>query len=158
MSFHEKSNLAMLVIMIGVYGWYFTTSIMDVMGGMSPEAALAVTNIKMIVTVLGMIAASIVVHIAIAIAAPSEADDTSDERDKLIEMRGDQRGGLVLALFAVSAMGTAMLAQPYYLVWWRARSPRPCPNWSTIVAGSEPWRNRPSSPTRSAPCAFTPMK
>ena len=116
MSFHEKSNLAMLVIMIGVYGWYFTTSIIDVMGGMSPEAALAVTNIKMIVTVLGVVAASIVVHIAIAIAAPSEADDTSDERDKLIEMRGDQRGGFVLALFALLAMGSAMTAQPYYLV------------------------------------------
>ena len=63
-----------------------------------------------------MYAASIVVHIAIAIAAPSEADDTSDERDKLIEMRGDQRGGFVLALFALLAMGSAMTAQPYYLV------------------------------------------
>jgi hypothetical protein len=116
MSFHEKSNLAMLVILVGVYGWYFATSIIFVMGGMPPEAALAVTNIKMIVTVLAVIAASILVHIVIAIAAPSEADDTSDERDKLIEMRGDQRGGFVLGLFALLAMGFAMTAQPYYLV------------------------------------------
>lgn len=116
MSFHEKSNLAMLAIMLVVYGWYFVSSIGSIFGGLPPETALAVTNVKMIATVLIVIAASIAAHIAIAIAAPSQADDTADERDKLIEMRGDQRGGFALALFALLAMGAAMTAQPYYLV------------------------------------------
>lgn len=116
MGFHEKSNLAMLAIMLLVYGWYFVSSIGSIFGGLPPEAALAVTNVKMIATVLIVIAASIAAHIAIAIAAPSQADDTADERDKLIEMRGDQRGGFALALFALLAMGAAMTAQPYYLV------------------------------------------
>ncbi|WP_339336367.1 hypothetical protein, partial [uncultured Maricaulis sp.] len=73
-------------------------------------------NIKMLVTVGIIIAASIAAHIAIAITAPSEANEDADERDKLVEMRGDQRGGLVLALFALAAMASAMMAQPYHLI------------------------------------------
>jgi hypothetical protein len=117
MSFHEKSNIAMLAILIAVYGWYFGTAASAILGGgLPPEAALAVTNLKMLLTVLAVVAISIVAHIAIAIAAPSQADDTMDERDKLIEMRGDQRGGFVLGLFALLAMGIAMLAHPAYLI------------------------------------------
>ena len=52
----------------------------------------------------------------LAIAAPSEAEEAADERDRLVEMRGDQRGGFVLALFALAAMASAMTAQPYYLI------------------------------------------
>ena len=116
MSFHEKSNAAMLVILLAVYGWYFGTSAEYLFGDtLEPEAVLALTNVKMLVTVGIIIVTSIVAHVAIAVAAPSEADDTADERDKLIGMRGDYRGGLVLGLFAVTAMGSAMLAQPHFV-------------------------------------------
>ncbi|MED5549174.1 MAG: hypothetical protein VX529_07405 [Pseudomonadota bacterium] len=115
MSFHEKSNAAMLLILLAVYGWYFATSAGAILGGLPPETALAVTNVKMILTVVVVVVLSIAAHIAIAIAAPSEADDTADERDKLIEMRGDQRGGVVLGVFAVMAMGLAMLNFPAYM-------------------------------------------
>ncbi len=117
MSFHEKSNIAMLVLTGGVYAWYFGSSADVLLGGAgSPEEALALTNIKMLVTVGAIIVASIVAHVAIAIAAPSEANEDADERDKLVEMRGDQRGGFVLALFALAAMAAAMTAQPYHLI------------------------------------------
>ena len=113
MSFQEKSNAAMLVITAAVYGWYFVTSVGSVFGGdLPPDAALAVTNVKMLLTVVIIVAVSIVAHILIAIMAPSEANEAADERDKLIEMRGDQRGGFVLALFALLAMGLAMLGKP----------------------------------------------
>ena len=115
MSFQEKSNAAMLVITAAVYGWYFVTSAGSVFGGLPPDAALAATNMKMLLTVLIIVAVSIVAHILIAIMAPSEANEAADERDKLIEMRGDQRGGFVLALFALLAMGLAMLGKPPYL-------------------------------------------
>ncbi|MEA1943084.1 MAG: hypothetical protein U9P68_12645 [Pseudomonadota bacterium] len=116
MSFQEKSNAAMLVITAAVYGWYFVTSAGSVFGGgLPPEAALAATNVKMLLTVLIIVAVSIVAHILIAIMAPSQANEAADERDKLIEMRGDQRGGFVLALFALLAMGLAMLGKPPYL-------------------------------------------
>ena len=117
MSFHEKSNAAMLVITAGVYGWYFINVASQVIGAdIPPEAALAATNATMILTVVIIVLASIVAHIAIAIAKPSEADDTRDERDKLIEMRGDQRGGLVLSIFALGAMALAMIGKPTFLI------------------------------------------
>jgi len=117
MSFHEKSNIAMLVLTGGVYAWYFGSSADVLFGGAeSPELALVVTNAKMLVTVAAIIIASIIAHIAIAIAAPSEANENADERDKLVEMRGDQRGGFVMAVFALMGMGAAMIAQPYYLI------------------------------------------
>ena len=114
MSFHEKSNIAMLVVTGGAYAWYFATSAGVLFGGaMSPEDALDLTNTKMLVTVGIIILASIVANIAIAIAAPSQANEGVDERDRLVEMRGDQRGGFVLAL---AAMASAMTAQPYVLI------------------------------------------
>lgn len=117
MGFQEKSNIAMLVLTGGVYAWYFISSAGVLFGGgVSPEEALALTNLKMLVTVGAIIIASIIAHIAIAIAAPSDANEDADERDKLVEMRGDQRGGLVLALFALAAMASAMMAQPYHLI------------------------------------------
>lgn len=116
MSFHEKSNAAMLAILVAVYGWYFATTAGVIFGGeLAPEAVLAVTGAKMILTVVAVIITSILAHVLIAIMAPSEADDTSDERDKLIGMRGDQRGGVVLGVFAVFAMGLALLGQPAHL-------------------------------------------
>ncbi|WP_291843922.1 hypothetical protein [Maricaulis sp.] len=117
MSFHEKSNIAMLVVTGGAYAWYFATSAGVLFGGAtSPEDALDLTNTKMLVTVGIIIIASIVANIAIAMAAPSEANENADERDRLVEMRGDQRGGFVLALFALAAMASAMTAQPYVLI------------------------------------------
>ncbi|MFY0638301.1 hypothetical protein [Maricaulis maris] len=117
MSFHEKSNIAMLVLTGGVYAWYFASSASVLLGSaVSPEEALDMTNAKMLVTVGAIIVASIVANVAIAVAAPSEANDKADERDKLVEMRGDQRGGFVLAIFALAAVAAAMTAQPYHLI------------------------------------------
>ncbi|WP_297736580.1 hypothetical protein [uncultured Maricaulis sp.] len=117
MGFREKSNVAMLVLTGGVYAWYFASSA-DVLfsRSMDPEVALDLTNSKMLMTVGAIIIASIIAHIAIAISAPSEADEAADERDRMIDMRGDKRGGFVLALFTLLAMGSAMTAQPFHLI------------------------------------------
>ena len=117
MSFHEKSNAAMLLIMLGVYGIYFGGAVLGILtADVPPEQALAATNATMLVTVLAVVALSIVAHIAIAILKPSEADDSRDERDKLIEMRGDQRGGVVQSVISLGALALAMLGQPIWLV------------------------------------------
>ena len=114
MSFHEKSNIAMLLIMLGVYGVYFGGAALNILSAdVPPEQALAATNATMLVTVVVL---SIVAHIAIAILKPSEADDSRDERDKLIEMRGDQRGGVVQSVLILGALLLAMLGQPVWLV------------------------------------------
>ena len=43
----------------------------------------------------------------IAILSPKEAD-AADERDRLIELRGDQRGGFLMTVALFSTMGLAM--------------------------------------------------
>lgn len=117
MSFHEKSNIAMLLIMLGVYGVYFGGAVLGILtADVPPEQALAASNATMVVTVGAVIILSIIAHIAIAILKPSEADDSRDERDKLIEMRGDQRGGFVLALGAFGALVLAMFGFPVWLI------------------------------------------
>lgn len=117
MSFHEKSNIAMLLIMLGVYGVYFGGAALNILSAdVPPEQALAATNATMLVTVVAVVVLSIVAHIAIAILKPSEADDSRDERDKLIEMRGDQRGGVVQSVLILGALLLAMLGQPVWLV------------------------------------------
>ena len=117
MSFQEKSNLAMLAILLVVYGIYFGQAMTSILGaGVPPAEALAATNALMIVTVGAVIVLSIVAHILIAVAAPSEADDTRDERDKLVEMRGDQRGGFVQSFVIFGALVIAMLDFPAWLI------------------------------------------
>ena len=117
MSFHEKSNIAMLLVIIGVYGVYFGHAMLNILsGGVPPEAALAATNALMIVTVVAVVVLSIIAHILIAVLKPSEADDRRDERDRMIEMRGDQRGGFMLAVGVFGALALAMLGQPVWLV------------------------------------------
>ena len=117
MSFHEKSNIAMLLIMLGVYGVYFGGAVLGILtADVPPEEALAATNATMIVTVGVVIVLAIIAHIAIAILKPSEADDSRDERDKLIEMRGDQRGGVVQSVISLGALTLAMLGLPVWMI------------------------------------------
>ncbi len=117
MNFHEKSNMAMLAIMIVVYGIYFGQALLSIVSaGVPPAEALAATNALMVVTVGAVTVLAIIAHIIIAVLAPSEADDARDERDKLMEMRGDQRGGVVMTIFALGALLIAMLDMPAYLI------------------------------------------
>lgn len=117
MSFHEKSNIAMLLIMLGVYGVYFGGAVLGIMtADVPPAEALAATNATMILTVGAVIVLSIVAHIVIATLKPSEADDSRDERDKLIEMRGDQRGGVVQSVVSLGALALAMLGFPVWMI------------------------------------------
>ena len=117
MNFHEKSNMAMLAIMIVVYGIYFGQALLSIVSaGVPPAEALAATNALMVVTVGAVTVLAIIAHIIIAVLAPSEADDARDERDNLMEMRGDQRGGVVMTIFALGALLIAMLDMPAYLI------------------------------------------
>ena len=118
MSFYEKSNALMLGAIVLVYGTYFAL----VLGaplisgtGFDTEIGLPMSNGLMLATVLALVAIAVVGHILIAITNPKDAD-SQDERDKLIEMRGDQRGGLVMAACAVCAMGLAMIAMPHFWI------------------------------------------
>jgi len=118
MSFYEKSNALMLAAITLVYGVYFAMVLGVPLlsgGGFNTEIGLPMSNGLMIVTVIALIAISVAGHILIAIFNRKDAG-SQDERDKLIEMRGDQRGGFVMAFGAVCAMGLAMLAMPHFWI------------------------------------------
>ncbi|WP_394693939.1 hypothetical protein [Hyphobacterium sp.] len=118
MSFQEKSNALMLGAIVLVYGIYFALVLgSPVMAGgeLNTEIGLLMSNGLIIVTVVALVAIAIFGHIVIALLNHKEAG-SEDERDKLIEMRGDQRGGLVMGFFAVGAMGLAMIATPHFWI------------------------------------------
>jgi len=118
MSFHEKSNALMLGAMVLVYGAYFMVVLgLPALNGIDIDvnARLVMSNGLMLASVVALVVMAIVGHILIAVLAPKDADK-HDERDKLIEMRGDQRGGFVMAFGALCGMGIAMLAMPHFWI------------------------------------------
>ena len=61
----------------------------------------------LIVTILPLVVLAVVSHVAIALANPKEAD-ASDERDRLIALRGERVGGYVLAVGVFGGLVLAM--------------------------------------------------
>jgi hypothetical protein len=93
-TFQAKSTAAMLGILTVVYGCYFV--IMFSVAGRTPVDQIVYQPVMIIVTI-PLVILAILVHIVIAITAPSEVD-VSDERDRIIALRGEAFGGLVLGV------------------------------------------------------------
>ena len=104
MTFQAKSTAAMLGILTVVYGSYF--AIMLSVAGQTPVDQIVYQPVMIVVTV-PLVILAILVHIVIAIAAPSEAG-VSDERDRIIALRGEALGGLVLGVGVFCGLVLAM--------------------------------------------------
>jgi hypothetical protein len=115
MNFREKSTWVLLAVTIIVYGWYFATTLGGALGAGVPEV---LDNVRLFGAIITLVMLTIIAHIVIAILSPSEADQ-SDERDRLIELRGDQRGGFLMAVALFSTMGLAMAGAS---VFWIAHA------------------------------------
>ena len=61
----------------------------------------------LIVAIVPLVVLAVVSHVAIALANPKEAD-ASDERDRLIALRGERVGGYVLAVGVFGGLVLAM--------------------------------------------------
>lgn len=89
LTFEEKSLWVLFLGLLGVYGYYFSmvlpTDALNVMPQHKVLFAMAVAY---------LVASQVVGHILIAIVDPR--DDT-DERDRLIELKGTRVGSWVLA-------------------------------------------------------------
>ena len=105
MSFQAKSNLAMFVIIALVYGLYFAVILSWAQS--TPVEDIAYQPL-LVLTVVPVVVLAIIAHILLAIVRPSEAGQT-DERDRLIDLRGESVGGVVLAVFAFGAILLAMV-------------------------------------------------
>ncbi|GGB66387.1 hypothetical protein [Henriciella pelagia] len=102
MSFHEKSAWAMAVILLAGLGWYVRT-IAGMSAGMEQLAPPVLPVVIAYIVVIVIL--SIVGHVLIAVAKPSEADDMMDERDKLIAARAGNVSGVLLGVGVLAALG-----------------------------------------------------
>lgn len=121
MSFHEKSNITMLIAVVLVYGWYFMQMI--AIAGHAPveQGLVAFGTIApmLTITVVLLVVISIVAHVAIAVyekRAYGQVDDKMDERDKLIELRGESRGGVIVSFGVLIAIGMLLIGNGTFLV------------------------------------------
>lgn len=89
LTFEEKSLWVLFLGLLGVYGYYFSmvlpTDALNVMPQHKVLFAMAVAY---------LVASQVVGHILIAIVDPR---DETDERDRLIELKGTRVGSWVLA-------------------------------------------------------------
>lgn len=106
MSFHEKSAWVMGAVMVLGAAFYFNTVI-----GMSAEMGeIAPPLLPMVIVyIIAIVILSILGHILVAITKPSEADDTMDERDRIISARAGAFSGVLLAIGVISALGNYLI-------------------------------------------------
>ncbi len=103
LSFREKSLWLMLASLLGVFGFYFAVVLPPEAPNVMPEqVAVFALAVVMLVVV------QIVGHVAIAIV--DRRTDT-DERDRLITLKGARNSGFVLATGAFLALCAALATE-----------------------------------------------
>lgn len=80
MSFREKGAWISLLSMTVIYGLYFRSVILA-----GPQAGFRFGGL--LGTIIALVVVQVVLYIAVAIFAPTDADAPPDERDKLVELR-----------------------------------------------------------------------
>lgn len=131
MTFQEKSTALMTAIMAVVYGWYFFLVMSQLNGNGVEGFPYQGYQGPMLVTVIALVVLAVVGHIFLAVL-PSYEGDGADERDRVINMRGEYFGGYVLASGAVFVLFLAMVEVAYF---WIANTMLAALVLSEIVTG-----------------------
>ena len=93
LSFEEKSTWASLVIILIVFTGYFSQVFDGIAAGSLDKADITGLFFGAVITVIVM---EIILHIAIAVFNVRDADQPTDERDRLFSMRAGNISGWVL--------------------------------------------------------------
>ncbi|MDZ4805966.1 MAG: hypothetical protein SGI90_13985 [Candidatus Eisenbacteria bacterium] len=101
LSFQEKSLWLRFVSLVAVFGFYFVTALPAHARDVMPQQVV----LFMLVVVM-LVITQVVGHIVIAIA---DRHTETDERDRLIELKGTRNAAYVLATGVFLALGTALL-------------------------------------------------
>ena len=112
MSFKEKSTWIMAVITVGAYVAYLNLILGRADNAPLTEVPYAST---LLWTIGAVMVASIVAHIAVAIASPQDADK-ADQRDREIERHGDYTGHWFIVTGAVAALGMSMAELSHFWI------------------------------------------
>jgi hypothetical protein len=89
MSFREKLAWTSLIATAAIYGWYFATELPLQAKGTADHSLLGVT-------ILLLALAQAIPTVVLAIQSPREAKMPLDEREKLIVLKGNRAGYVVL--------------------------------------------------------------
>ncbi len=112
MSFKEKSTWIMAVITVGAYVAYLNI----ILGRADNAPLIGVPYASTLLWTIGAVmVASIVAHIAVAIASPQDADK-ADQRDREIERHGDYTGHWFIVTGAVAALGMSMAELSHFWI------------------------------------------
>jgi hypothetical protein len=107
LSFQEKSLWLMLVSLIGVFGFYFVTVLPANGTDVMPHQMVLFT-----VAVVMLVIMQAVGHIVIAMV---DRDARTDERDRLIGLKGTRNAAYVLATGVFLALCAAMVTDGNFL-------------------------------------------
>lgn len=103
LSFQEKSLWLMFVSLIGVFGWYFLMVLPSHAVDILPNQVVLFVLAVMLLVIL-----QIVGHIVITVA---DRRTETDERDRLIALKGTRYGSCVLATGALFSLCAALLTE-----------------------------------------------
>ncbi|MCZ4124382.1 hypothetical protein [Streptomyces sp. H39-S7] len=112
MSFDEKNAWVYAVVAIGGYAGYLV-AVLGRAQGVPLNTVAYVT--PMLLAIGAAITASIVGHVAISAAWPTEAG-RSDQRDREIHRLGEYVGGIVLGVGVVAPLGLAMAEVDHFWI------------------------------------------
>lgn len=107
LSFQEKSLWVMFVGLVAAFGFYFATVLPPLAANVMPEQV-----VTFVLAVAFLIVTQIIGNIVIAVA---DRDTQTDERDRLIALKGSRNGGYVLAAGVFLALCTALLTNGNFL-------------------------------------------
>jgi hypothetical protein len=103
LSFHQKSLWLQFVTLTCAFGFYFATALrIQTVNIMPPQVGL------FMVAVVALVVVQIVGHIVIAIA---DRRPQTDERDRLIALKGIRNGSYALATGVCLALFTALVTE-----------------------------------------------
>lgn len=113
MSFHEKSRWIALTATLIVWGWYFVTLLGVVRAGVPDSPGMMGMLVPVII---GLTVILVVGHAVIAIAKPSEASDTMDERERAIRGHASAAAYELLSLGLVLVLGASLFYWNTFIV------------------------------------------
>lgn len=107
MSFHEKSLWLMSVSLLAFAGLYFGMTLPQSGADVMPHQM-----VRFVGALILMVVTQVIGHVAIAIG---DRRSTTDERDRLIELRGRRNGSYVLAVGVSISILTALATKGNFL-------------------------------------------
>jgi hypothetical protein len=103
LSFQEKSLWLMFVSLVGVFGFYFATVLPADAADVIPQQMVLFTVAVVILVIMQVLG-----HIVIAIV---DRDTATDERDRLIGLKGTRNAAYVLATGIFLALCAALVTE-----------------------------------------------